>query len=253
MATTAPDKQREHEDTRPSRSPTGDGDLAVHAEASRRSAPLVVAVAVGLLVVATLAVWAIVLRPDDTPTRSAPVEQRVPSVGQASGLSDPATVNEPMLVVQGYVESINIGDTAGALAAFAPDAELTSPGCLPTCVGTAAIAPVLEQAVTNRGQLSLTDPRVEADTVTANFSIASDEFPDAVERVTGSTTAIVRDRKIIHLSMYWDPTDPQTAAVLNARSQPAATLLGQPAAPSQPASLEQAGEELRARFPSGRE
>jgi hypothetical protein len=225
MATTAPDKKREQEDTRSSRSTMSDDERgAVHAQGGRRLPPLTVAVAVGLVVVAALAVWVIFVRSDGSPSRSAPVHQRAPIAGEASGLPDPATVNEPMLVVQGYVESINRGDTAGALAAFVPDAELISPGCQPTCFGIAAIGPVLEQTAANRGQLALTDPREEGDTLTAHFTFASQEFPDGVERVTGSMTAVVRNQRIIHMSMYWDPTDPQTATVLNAPNQTAATL-----------------------------
>jgi hypothetical protein len=225
MATTAPDKQREQDDTRSSRSPTSDDERgAVHAQRGRRLPPLTVAVAVGLVVVAALAVWAIFVRSDETPPRSAPANQQAAIAGEASGLPDPAALNEPMLVVERYVESLNRGDTSGALAAFVPDAELISPGCQPTCFGIAAIAPVLEQTATNRGQLVLTDPRVEGDTLTANFTFASQEFPDGVERVTGSMTAVVRNQRIMHLSMYWDPTDPQTAIVLNALNQAAVTL-----------------------------
>jgi hypothetical protein len=131
-------------------------------------------------------------------------------------LPDPAALNEPMLVVQGYLESLNRGDTAGAVAAFAPDAAFISPRCQTACVGTAAIGLSLADTNASHGQLTLTDPRVEGETVTAHFSVASPEFPGGVQRVIGTALAVVRNQKIALLSMNWDATDPQTATVLNA-------------------------------------
>ncbi len=124
-----------------------------------------------------------------------------------------------MLVVQGYVESLNRGDTAGALAAFAPDAAFITPRCQPACIGTAVIGPAMENTVATHAQLTLTDPRVEGDTLIAHFSLASPEFPGDVQRVIGTTTAVVRNQKIVLLSMNWDATDPQTETVLNASNQ----------------------------------
>jgi hypothetical protein len=226
MATTAPDKQR---DARSSRSPTRRTPIsdhqrgAVHVQGGRRLAPLTGVVTV-VVIVAALAAWVLFVRSGDDLTGSGRAATS-PAAAPQGPKTDPVpvnpwAVNEPMLVVQGYVESLNRGDTAGALAAFDPDAELISPGCQPTCVGITAIAPVLEQASANRGELTLTDPRVEGDTLTANFSLASQEFPADVQRVTGSTSAIVRNQRIVHLSMYWDPTDPQTATVLNTSTPP---------------------------------
>ena len=52
---------------------------------------------------------------DRAPTATALRVDREPGrPGQATGLPDPAALNEPMLVVQGYVESFNRGDTAAA-------------------------------------------------------------------------------------------------------------------------------------------
>jgi SnoaL-like domain len=172
-----------------------------------------------VVVVAALATWAVLVRPSDTPTRSDVARQTAPVAGQETGLPDPAALNEPMLVVEGYLESLNRGDAAGALAAFAPDAAFVSPRCQPACIGTAAIGPSLEDTTASHSQLTLTDPRVEGDTLTAGFSVGSPEFPDGVQRVIGTTIAVVRNQKIVLMSMNWDATDPQTATMLNTQDQ----------------------------------
>jgi hypothetical protein len=155
-----------------------------------------------------------------------------------------------MLVVKGSVESFNRGDTAGALAALGPDAVQThqvieqlagdrnvtphiSPeaqkvyqfaaehGIDPNAIvaGLVRGGAAVETAPPIMPQLTLTDPRVEGDTLTAHFRLASSEFPGGVQRVLGTTTAVVRNQKIVVLSMHWDATDPQTATVLSASNQ----------------------------------
>ena len=177
-----------------------------------------------VVVVVALATWALLVRPSDTPTRSVPAQQTAPVTGQQTGLPDPAALNEPMLVVQGYLESLNRGDTAGALAAVAPDAAFISPGCQPACIGAAAIGSSLESTTANHSLLTLTDPKVNGDTLTAGFSLASPEFPGGVQRVVGSATAVVHNQKIVLLSMNWDVTDPQTATALEALSTQTSTI-----------------------------
>ena len=171
----------------------------------------------------------------------------------AAGLgsdSDHSRGRAPMLVVQDYVESVNRGDTAAALAALGPDAVQThqvieqlagdrnvtphiSPeaqkvyqfaaehGIDPNAIVGALVrgGAAVETAPPITPQLTLTDPRVEGDTVTAAFSLASPEFSGGVQRVIGTTTAVVRNQKIVALSMDWDTTDPQTATALNASNQ----------------------------------
>jgi len=188
---------------------------------------------------------------DRAPTATAQRVDRVPGLpGQATGLPDPAALNEPMLVVQGYVESFNHGDTAAALAALGPDAVHThqvmeqlagdrnvTPHISPEAqkvyqfAGEHGIDPnaiiaglvrggaAVETAPPITPQLTLTDPTVEGDTLTAHFSLASPEFPGGVQRVIGTTTAVVRNQKIVLLNMDWDTTDPQTATVLSASNQ----------------------------------
>jgi hypothetical protein len=175
-------------------------------------------VTAGTAVVVAVAGWALLAHSSDNPTSNVPVHQLAPVAGQQTGLPDPAP-GEAMLVVQGYLESLNGGDSAGALAAFAPDAAVITPRCQPACVGTAAIGPTLENTTDAHGQLTLTDPRANGDTLTAHFSFASPEFPAGVQRVIGTTTAVVRNQKIVLMSMNWDATDPQTAIVLNTHSQ----------------------------------
>ncbi len=191
--------------------------IAIPTRTQRAWLPPVVVGAV--VVVAALATWAVLVRPSDTPTRSDIARQTAPAAGQQTGLPDPAALNEPMLVVQGYVESLNRGDTAGALAALAPDAAFVSSRCQPACIGTAAIGPSLEDTTASHSQLTLTDPRVEGETLTAGFSVVSPEFPDGVQRVIGTTIAVVRNQKIVLMSMNWDATDPQTATMLNTQDQ----------------------------------
>jgi hypothetical protein len=171
------------------------------------------------------------------------------AAGLGSG-SDRSHGRAPMLVVQGYVESLNRGDTAAALAALGPDAVKThqvieqlagdrnvtlhiSPeaqtvyqfaadhGLDPNAIIAALVrgGSAVETAPPITPQLTLTDPRVKGDTVTAAFSLASLEFSGGVQRVIGTTTAVVRNQKIVLLSMDWDTTDPQTATVLNASNQ----------------------------------
>jgi hypothetical protein len=186
---------------------------------TRRAWLLPVTIGTAVVVVVAIAASALFVRSSDNLTRSGPVQQPAPVAGQQTGLPDPAALNEPILVVEGYLESLNRGDTASALAAFAPDAAFISPRCQPACIGTAVIAPAMENTVATHAQLTLRDPRVEGDTLTAHFSLASPEFPDDVQRVVGTTTAAVRNQKIFLLTMNWDATDPQTATVLNASSQ----------------------------------
>ena len=156
----------------------------------------------------------------------------------------------PTLVVKGYVKSFNRGDTAAALAALGPDAVQTqqvmeqlvgdrngtphiSPeaqkvyqfaaehGIDPNAIiaGLVRGGAAVETAPPITPQLTLTDPTVEGDTLTAHFSLASREFPGGVQRVIGTTTAVVRNQKIVLLNMDWDTTDPQTATVLGASNQ----------------------------------
>jgi hypothetical protein len=191
--------------------------IAIPTRTQRAWLPPVVVGAV--VIVAALATWAVLVRPSDTPTRSDIARQTAPAAGQQTGLPDPAALNEPMLVVQGYVESLNRGDTAGALAALAPDAAFVSSRCQPACIGTAAIGPSLEDITPSHSQMTLTDPRVEGETLTAGFSVVSPEFPDGVRRVIGTTIAVVRNQKIVLMSMNWDATDPQTATALNTQDQ----------------------------------
>lgn len=220
MTATAPESQRDHEDTRSSRPPTsGHRRGAIHAQGGRRLAPLTLALTVGVVVVAALAAWALLMRSGANPTPSVPAHQPAHIAGQQSGLPDPAALSESVMVVEGYLESLNRGDTAGALAAFAPDAAFISPRCQPACIGTSVIAPVLENTVATHGQFTLTDPRVEGDTLTAHFSVASPDFPGDVQRVIGTITAVGRNQKIVLMSMNWDATDPQAATVLNASNQ----------------------------------
>jgi SnoaL-like domain len=183
---------------------------------------LLATIGTAVVVVAAIAAWVLFVRSSDNPARSVPAATSPSAASQGprtEAISVEGTVNEPMLVVEGYVESLNRGDTAAALTAFSADAAFSSPRCQPACIGTAAIAPVLEQTAATHSQLSLKDPRVEGDTLTAHFSVAAPELPDGVQRIIGTTTAVVRNQKIVLLNMDWDATDPQTAATLDAPNQ----------------------------------
>jgi SnoaL-like domain len=183
---------------------------------------LAATIGTAVVVVAAVAAWALFARSSDNPARSVPAATSSSAASQGPRTDpwdDHYAVNEPALVVEGYVESLNRGDTAGALTTFAADAALSSPRCQPACIGPAAIAPELEQTAATLSQLTLTDPRVEGDTLTAHFSVASPELPAGVQRIIGTTTAVVRNQKIVLLSMDWDATDPQTAAALDMLNQ----------------------------------
>ncbi len=216
---------------------------------TRTQRPWLAPVALGTVVVlAALVSWALLVRPSDTSTRSVPATAWSAATSQGPRTDpipiDPWAVSKPMIVVEGYVESLNRGDSAGALAAFSADAAFINPRCQPACVGTPAIGPSLADITATHDHLTLTEPRVEGDTITARFAVASPEFPVGVQRVIGTTVAVVRNQKIALLSMNWDATDPQTATVLNAQD-------GSLALAPQGLSLEQARQELIELFPSG--
>jgi hypothetical protein len=192
---------------------------------SRTHRAWVVSMAAGgaVVIVVAAAAWVLIARAGDSPNRSASAVMS-PSAASQGPRTDPIpvnawAVNEAMLVIEGYLESVNRGEAAGALAALAPDAAFISSRCQPACIGTAAIGPSLEDTTASHSQLTLTDPRVEGETLTAGFSVVSPEFPDGVQRVIGTTTAVVRNQKIVLMSMNWDATDPQTATMLNTQDQ----------------------------------
>ena len=124
-------------------------------------------------------------------------------------------VESPLRAVQGYVDDFNRGDLTAAVLRFAPDAQFITPlgGCAP-CVGRGAIQAKLAGAIAAKTQLSITNPRTRGDTVTAPASLTSPQLPAGVQRAIGTFTATVRGGSIVRSTMEYDPSDPQTAALL---------------------------------------
>jgi hypothetical protein len=99
---------------------------------------LAATIGTAVVVVAAVAAWALFARSSDNPARSVPAATSSSAASQGPRTDpwdDHYAVNEPALVVEGYVESLNRGDTAGALTTFAADAALSSPRCQPACIG----------------------------------------------------------------------------------------------------------------------
>ena len=136
-----------------------------------------------------------------------------------------------------FVDSINKGDVAGALALFTDDASLSGvrPNCVPSaCVGRAAIQNQLQTEVNAIhlqlqliGSVNVVNGNVVAQVAHRNDPIRQ----QGLSRVVVTETVTFSGNSISKFVVEPQTTDPQTAAFLRALSQPPAPAAPVPAAP----------------------
>jgi ketosteroid isomerase-like protein len=97
--------------------------------------------------------------------------------------------SDPEAIVKKYVEALNRGDAAGALALLADDAVFDVPGgqcAAAPCVGKATIQKELESRVADKFHVTMLKNYVSGNVVTSRFEFRSDTVKKAgVERAIG--------------------------------------------------------------------
>ena len=137
--------------------------------------------------------------------------------------------SDPEAIVKKYVEALNRGDAAGALALLADDAVFDVPlgGCAAApCVGKAAIQKEVEsRIVADKSHFTMLKTYVSGNVVTSRIEFRSDTFKKAgVERIINWAIYEVKGEKIAYVrGAILDRSDPQTARFIEwQRSQPPA-------------------------------
>jgi hypothetical protein len=145
---------------------------------------------------------------------------------------------------QQYLDAVNRGDAAAALAVFTDDAQLSGvrPNCVTACSGRAAIQAQLNIEVSIHLQLQLLSTiQVLSGTVTAQIAHRNDPIRQAgLSRVLTRDTVTFRGDKISSLVVQPDTSDSQTAAFLASLSAPA-PVVATPAAMLRPPATGDAG------------
>jgi hypothetical protein len=134
-----------------------------------------------------------------------------------SALSVSAEADDPMSIVQQFVDARNRGDEQGATALVAdrlsyaggPACPLSNP-----CIGPQAVREDVQRFVSDHAQSTLIGyPSVSGTTVSARAETASDAVRAAgVDRVIHAYTVEVRDGKLTSFRIVQDAGDAQTAA-----------------------------------------
>ena len=97
--------------------------------------------------------------------------------------------SDPAVLLKQYVEAINRGDAAGALAMFADDAVFDVPGGLCAAapgVGKATIQKELESRVADKFHFTTLKTYIAGNVLTGRFEFRSDTIKKAgVERIIG--------------------------------------------------------------------
>ena len=145
----------------------------------------------------------------------------LPATARADDATNVATYRK-------FVDSLNKGDVAGALALFADNAQLSGvrPNCVPNpCVGRAAIQNQLQAEVSALHlQLQLLGSvNVVNGNVTALVAHRNDPIKAlGLSRVVVTETVTFQGDRISKFAVEPQSTDPQTAAFLRALSAPPA-------------------------------
>jgi ketosteroid isomerase-like protein len=136
--------------------------------------------------------------------------------------------SNPAALLKKYVEALNRGDAAGAVAMFADDAVFDVPGGLcatAPCVGKATIHKELESRVADKLHFTILKTYVSGDVVTGRFEFRSDTVKKAgVERTIGWGIIEMKGDKIAYIrGAIPDRSDSQTARFAEwQRTQPPA-------------------------------
>ena len=134
----------------------------------------------------------------------------------------------PAVLLKQYVEAINRGDAAGALALLADDAVFDVPGGLcaaAPCVGKATIQKELESRVADKFHFTILKNYVSGNVVTSRLEIRSDTIKKAgVERIIGWGIFEAKGDKIAYARAgIVDRSDPETVRFVEwQQSQPPA-------------------------------
>jgi len=134
----------------------------------------------------------------------------------------------PAVLLKQYVEAINRGDAAGALALLADDAVFDVPGGLcaaAPCVGKATIQKELESRVADKFHFTTLKTYISGNVLTGRFEFRSDTIKKAgVERIIGWGIFEVKGEKIAYLrGAIPDRADSETARFAEwQRAQPPA-------------------------------
>ena len=136
--------------------------------------------------------------------------------------------SDPEALLKKYVEAINRGDVAGALAMFADDTVFDVPGGLcaaAPCVGKATIQKELESRVADKFHFTILKTYISGNVLTGRFEFRSDTIKKAgVERIIGWGIFEVKGDKISYLrGAIPDRSDSETARFAEwQRTQPPA-------------------------------
>jgi hypothetical protein len=141
-----------------------------------------------------------------------------------------AQADDPMSILQQFVDARNRGDEPGAMALVADDISYVGGSACPftdPCVGPQAMREDVRLFISDHAQSTLIGaPSVSGPTVTARAETANDAVRAAgLDRVIHAYTVEVRDGKLTSFRAVQDASDAQTAAlqaVQRAQQPPAA-------------------------------
>ena len=159
------------------------------------------------------------------PPRSSGADESAYAAGQGKtrgstrpqdGRMDGPAHSNPEAAVQQYVETLNRGDAASALALFADEAVCDVPGGLGVAapyVGQAMIQQALERRVADKFHVTMLKTSVAGTGLTRRAEFRSDTIKEAgVERTIGWTIFETKGEKIVYeRGGIPDRSDPETA------------------------------------------
>jgi ketosteroid isomerase-like protein len=119
----------------------------------------------------------------------------------------------PVEVQQKFFNAVDKGDVAGALAYVSDDAVFQVLGCPPDgCKGKVAVKVATEGVVAQHPRHTVTSSKVSGNTATSRVEVEIDLAKAAgAQRIILTTTAEIKDGKLVLLRAQLDVTDPQTA------------------------------------------
>jgi uncharacterized protein YbaA (DUF1428 family) len=128
-----------------------------------------------------------------------------------------AQADDPMLILQQFVDARNQGDEPGAMALVADDISYVGGSACPLanpCTGPQAMREDFQRFIADHTQVTLIGfPSVSETTVSARAETANDAARAAgVDRVIDAYTVEVRDGKLTSFHTVQDAADARTAA-----------------------------------------
>jgi len=119
----------------------------------------------------------------------------------------------PVEVLQKFFATVDKGDVAGALAYVSDDAVFEVLGCPQGgCKGKNAVKSATEGVVAQHPRHTVKSSKVSGNTATSKVEVEIDLAKAAgAQRIILTTTAEIKDGKLVLLRGQLDATDPQTA------------------------------------------